>query len=161
MQRKAFTMIELIFVIVIIGILAAVAIPKFAANRNDAEANILVSKAKRVLVESVNFYMANEYHRYKTAKVPEITYIPLYRDIKCTKRSKMTDSLGLVGSTLYLCTNGHVPILKITSDNDGKFLNFKEIKTSTNPISGILSNNDTFQNLTNGTVGKFYYIYEF
>ena len=35
-MKKAFTMIELIFVIVIIGILSAVAIPKFAATRDDA-----------------------------------------------------------------------------------------------------------------------------
>jgi len=34
---RAFTMIELIFVIVILGILAAVAIPKLTATRGDAE----------------------------------------------------------------------------------------------------------------------------
>ena len=34
--REAFSMIELVFVIVILGILAAVAIPKFAATRDDA-----------------------------------------------------------------------------------------------------------------------------
>jgi general secretion pathway protein G len=36
--NQAFTMIETIFVIVIIGILAAVAIPKLAATRDDANA---------------------------------------------------------------------------------------------------------------------------
>jgi general secretion pathway protein G len=35
-NRKAFTMIELIFVIVVIGILSAIAVPKFAATRDDA-----------------------------------------------------------------------------------------------------------------------------
>lgn len=36
-MKKAFTMIELIFVIVVLGILAAVAIPKMAATRDDAQ----------------------------------------------------------------------------------------------------------------------------
>lgn len=37
MKRFAFTMIELIFVIVVIGILSAIAIPRFAATRDDAQ----------------------------------------------------------------------------------------------------------------------------
>lgn len=41
-NKKAFTMIELIFVIVVLGILAAIAIPKFAVTRNDA----LIAKAR-------------------------------------------------------------------------------------------------------------------
>ena len=35
-SKKAFTMIELIFVIVVVGILAGIAIPKLAATRDDA-----------------------------------------------------------------------------------------------------------------------------
>jgi len=42
-MKKAFTMVELIFVIVIIGILAAVAIPKMNATRNDAKVAVLAN----------------------------------------------------------------------------------------------------------------------
>ena len=34
--RRAFTMVELVFVIVVIGILTAIAVPKFGATRDDA-----------------------------------------------------------------------------------------------------------------------------
>jgi general secretion pathway protein G len=37
MKKSAFTMIELVFVIVVLGILAAIAVPKLAATRTDAE----------------------------------------------------------------------------------------------------------------------------
>jgi len=59
--KPAFTMVELIFVIVVIGILAAVAIPKLAASRDDAvlvkgksqvssiRSGIAMQKSKRLL----------------------------------------------------------------------------------------------------------------
>ena len=54
-QRKAFTMVELVFVIVIIGILSAIAVPKFAATRDDA----IVSRGKNTLA-SVRSALASE-----------------------------------------------------------------------------------------------------
>jgi prepilin-type N-terminal cleavage/methylation domain-containing protein len=42
-NHKAFTMIELIFVIVIIGILAAIAIPKLAGVTNEAQKNNILA----------------------------------------------------------------------------------------------------------------------
>ena len=54
-QRKAFTMLELTFVVVIIGILSAIAIPRFAATRDDAT----ITKA-RTTVSSVRNAVATE-----------------------------------------------------------------------------------------------------
>jgi len=49
-NRKAFTMIEIVFVIVVLGILAAVAVPRLTATRDDAyiasgRANILAIRS--------------------------------------------------------------------------------------------------------------------
>ncbi len=52
MQLKSgFTMIELIFVIVILGVLASVAIPKLAATRDDAEISVLSANLKTAISE--------------------------------------------------------------------------------------------------------------
>jgi len=54
-MKKAFTMIELVFVIVVIGILASVAAPRLAATRDDAEITAALST-----IGSVRSAMATE-----------------------------------------------------------------------------------------------------
>ena len=60
-NMKAFTMIELIFVIVILGILAAVAIPRLAATRDDAEI-VKVATNITTLVQDVGGYYISQAH---------------------------------------------------------------------------------------------------
>lgn len=55
-MRKAFTMIELIFVIVIIGLLSSIAIPKLSANRDNAIATKCITSAGQFVQEVSTYY---------------------------------------------------------------------------------------------------------
>jgi len=57
--KRAFTMIELIFVIVILGVLAAVAIPKLAATRGDAKVARMVQNIMTGASEIASYAIAN------------------------------------------------------------------------------------------------------
>lgn len=65
MQRKAFTMVELVFVIVVIGILAAVAIPKLAVTRDEAE----IAKAKNTVAAVRNSVAAKRQKQIMSGQI--------------------------------------------------------------------------------------------
>ena len=58
-NKKAFTMIEMIFVIVVLGILASIAIPKLAATRDDAVEARVKKQINAIRTSIENVRLAN------------------------------------------------------------------------------------------------------
>ncbi|WP_461420754.1 type II secretion system protein [Gudongella sp.] len=84
-KRKGFTLIELVVVIAILGLLAALAIPRFGNVRDDAEKATLVADARSVYTSVMMYYAENG--SYPTA---ETDLGPNYLDV---------NSLGITGWT--------------------------------------------------------------
>ena len=76
-MKKGFTMIELIFVIVILGILASVAIPRLAATRTDAEVAATVANLRTILSDAASYYAVKG--SFTGAKWQDITNVPLLK----------------------------------------------------------------------------------
>lgn len=58
-MKKAFTMMELAFVIVFLAIIASIAIPKLLATRGDTSAAIASAEMGRIVTELRSYYIAN------------------------------------------------------------------------------------------------------
>lgn len=96
--RTAFTLIELLIVVVIIGILASIAIPKFANTKDRANQAAMKSDLKN-LASAMEAYFANNSN----------TYAPAIADLGTTYRSTtgITVTLGSVSSTGWAATATH------------------------------------------------------
>ncbi len=57
MQRNAYSMVELIFVIMVLGILAVVVIPKMSASRADARAAVISKELATCIGSAGSHYM--------------------------------------------------------------------------------------------------------
>ena len=122
MKRAGFTMIELIFVIVILGILAAVAIPKLSATRDDAKISKMATNLSTVVSDAGNYYTSQGETNWKatTTTVNDVTNVPLYTD---TKGTTSADTTQWAGKTFYLVASPGASTasdcIKITTTNDG------------------------------------------
>lgn len=108
-MTKAFTMIELIFVIVIIGILAAVAIPKLSATRDDAKLTQAISNARTCLSDAGAAY---------TSKPIDLSDATDFSSPACTEASAnalITVTLASNSVTITEAVAGSAPPSLITT----------------------------------------------
>ena len=155
-MRAGFTMIELIFVIVIIGILAAIAMNKMAGTRDDAKAAAIVANTKTVLKDATTYYTAKGEKNYKDANVSDVTSVPLFTDATCGTQAGTSDTFA--GSTFYMCDSQPASVVKIDTGSSAPYdLNITEV-SQTSTVGTLLNNNKAFQALTNGTTGKQYQV---
>ena len=115
-MKKGFTMIELIFVIVILGILASVAVPRLAATREDAEVSAAVANLRTLISDASAYYVANG--RLTGAKWRDITNVPLRKGNRDLVDGK-TEITGTDDGAVYLSAGGTNCIVVRVADRKG------------------------------------------
>ena len=151
-MKKAFTMIELIFVIVIIGILASVAIPKLSSTRDDAEAAICINEVGQLIHEISNAYTKLGYSNYSTSRLSSITNIST-GDLSTKGIVEAGTTVMADGTSIrYECDDQLV--VTLTGDVAGKDYNLTvDLSEGTTPVS-IMTAESVKKNILNGAASK-------
>ncbi|WP_169943130.1 type II secretion system protein [Campylobacter sp. RM15925] len=132
-MKRAFTIIELIFVIVILAILATVAIPRIAATRDDAEISKGVSNLS-ILIMDLSSYYTSKGKFDSATKWKDATEVNLLSD----KDGSSIDDTTLLSDDVFLSvkskgcskisvSDGAVTVYDTGISNDSICVQFNEL----------------------------------
>ena len=148
-MRRGFTMIELIFVIVILGILAAVAIPKLAATRDDAKISKGLSEVSTALNDFGSYYTARGSFSDTIADMTNVgNWNPTSIDVNATGGGNDSTSYQVEDNSGTL-----VDCVKFTFYSDGNITvssDYNSSSSQSNICDGIVSSS-TFSSQLSGT----------
>ena len=124
-------MIELIFVIVILGILAAVAIPKLAATRDDAEITKTATNINTLINDLGSYYTSQGEFAGDTKKMSNVKTPIMAKNDNCLEVGTGNNTKGEIGITIKtdgLCKNvwelpGLADVKALIESSDNKTAN--------------------------------------
>ena len=136
-------MIELIFVIVVIGILAMIAIPKLAATRDDAKIAEMIANTRTVLGDMSAYYTSQGSTNWTDVNgtVEAVTNVGLL-DASCLLIDANASKIS--PNTFYLCDADQI-CLSFETTGEGT-LEISPASGTSNVCSGA-KNNPTIQNI--------------
>ncbi len=114
MSKKGFTLIELLIVVVIIGILAAIAIPKFANTKEKAVLASMKTDLRNLVTAQEAFYFDNSDYAGNTTAGAQV------------------NALGGAGKITFLPSTGNVLALTYVSQTG-----YKAVMTNPILVSGL------------------------
>ena len=131
-HKSAFTMVELVFVIVIIGILAAVVIPKLMATRDDARVSTMMINIGNAISEITSYAVSQQATKSNLCEMSNsLSKLASLNEANCSEANVSIIKMGGVDcvklEVIHSITNDDLNVSKVsTSNNLCKYLQ-KEI----------------------------------
>jgi prepilin-type N-terminal cleavage/methylation domain-containing protein len=136
-SKKAFTILEMIFVIVILGILGAVVIPKLTSERDKAKAAFCAEEVSGLVLGIVTNYSKLGYSQFQELKISELSALKTGVENGDGKSGiRENPSANVVDGITYQCTGDAITSLTFSPlDHKAYNLIITTIEESTTPIS--------------------------